>query len=471
MLNVSENKTKNTSCALVVDDEESIREIICDFLKDRGYKVYEANNGKEALDVLKEHPDINLIFSDIKMPVMDGMTLFLEIKKFKYPPDFILLTGFTDVLNMETAYNLGVNEFIEKPFTQDDLLTSIELIEHSRSGLDTKAQVSIDLEYCRVHIDDFTSGSNTPADVYLKIGTNKYLRVAKKDTPLALDRVENYKSKGLNYLFLKKEDFADYVGMNVALSKAISKAKAPKRQKLQVLKHSLDVMVQSTYINSMDKEKYNECKDMVESTLNLVLSQKELFDLLNLLKTHSKEAYDHSLAVSLYACAVCNHWGWRSTFVLNKIIMTGLFHDIGTKELPPELLLKARINMTKEELKLYESHTSRGAYILSQTTNIPEDVVTVALQHHETIRGTGYPNKLNRMRIHPLAKIIGTVDLFVDNIFTQGEKADVKITIDTIYKIMKEDVDLQTLKALMEIFSYPIPNDLKSISKPNMILK
>lgn len=460
-------------CALVVDDEPLLREILSDILTERGYTVLEAENGQEALSILSEKKEVSVVFSDIRMPVMDGVTLFDNVKK-KYPHvAFILMTGYSDIMDMESAYQMGVTEFLTKPYSSDDVNSSVDLVEHSQAGRSssTDAPAEADHEYCRVFIDEFVSGSKSLSDVFLKVGEHKYIRVGRKESPISLERVNNYKSKGLEYLYLRKQDFAAYVGLNLALSKAISKQSVPKHKKLKVLNHTLETLVQDVHINGIDKGKFQDAKGLMEATLNLVVEQEELFSLLDMIKGHSVSAYTHSLAVSMYAVAVCNHWGWRSTMVLNKVSLAGLFHDIGLKEMPDELNHKSRVQMSIEELKLYQTHPTRGAALLLQISGIPEEVVAIALQHHENMLGTGYPHALNRTRIHPLAKIIGTVDRFIEllKIGKTKEVADPNFVLNQMHTVMKDEVDLQTLKALMEIFSVPIPKDMQGLSSRSMI--
>lgn len=460
-------------CALVVDDEPMLREILSDILKERGYAVLEAENGQEALSILADKKEISVIFSDIRMPVMDGVTLFGHAKKGYPHVAFILMTGYSEIMDMESAYQMGVTEFLTKPYSSDDVNSSVDLVEHSQAGRSSssEAQGEADHEYCRVFIDEFVSGSKALSDVFLKVGAHKYIRVGRKESPISLERVNNYKSKGLEYLFLRKQDFADYVGMNLALSKAVSKQNVPKHKKLKILNHTMESLVQDVHVNGIDKAKFQDAKGLMESTLNLVLEQEELFSLLDLIKRHSASAYTHSLAVSMYAVAVCNHWGWRSTMVLNKVSLAGLFHDIGLKEMPDELNHKSRVQMSMEELKLYQTHPTRGAALLLQISGIPEEVVAVALQHHENMLGTGYPHSLNRSRIHPLAKIIGTVDRFIEilKIGKQSEVGDPNLVLNQMHAVMRDEVDLQTLKALMEIFSVPIPKDMQGLSSRSMI--
>jgi CheY-like chemotaxis protein len=67
---------------LVVDDEEGIQSILMEYLREFKYLVVQAKKGKEALDILESN-HVDLVISDIRMPIMDGMQLLREIKKVK----------------------------------------------------------------------------------------------------------------------------------------------------------------------------------------------------------------------------------------------------------------------------------------------------------------------------------------------------------------------------------------------------
>ena len=99
---------------LVVDDEEGARDLFNTILTDEGYDVSLANGGEEALDLFKSNP-FNLVITDIKMPVMDGLQLLQEIRKMGSKTDVIMVTAYGEVESYLTAMSLGAAEYINKP--------------------------------------------------------------------------------------------------------------------------------------------------------------------------------------------------------------------------------------------------------------------------------------------------------------------------------------------------------------------
>ena len=101
---------------LVVDDEARMRKIVKDFLVAKDYKVVEASNGEEAIDIVYEDKDIDLVLLDVMMPKMDGWETCREIRKVSQVP-IIMLTAKSDETDELLGYNLGIDEYITKPFS------------------------------------------------------------------------------------------------------------------------------------------------------------------------------------------------------------------------------------------------------------------------------------------------------------------------------------------------------------------
>lgn len=102
---------------LIVDDSATARKIISDALSQRKIHVIEAADGNQALEALKSHPEISVIFSDINMPWMDGLEMVAKIKAnpaFKDIP-ICMLTSESAPEALQKAKNLGVNAFLVKP--------------------------------------------------------------------------------------------------------------------------------------------------------------------------------------------------------------------------------------------------------------------------------------------------------------------------------------------------------------------
>lgn len=112
---------------LVVDDEARMRKLVKDFLSKSGYEVLEAENGSQALDIFFEQNDIALIILDVMMPKMDGWQTCREIRQYSKVP-IIMLTAKSDERDELQGFQLGVDEYISKPFSPKILVARVEAI-------------------------------------------------------------------------------------------------------------------------------------------------------------------------------------------------------------------------------------------------------------------------------------------------------------------------------------------------------
>lgn len=112
---------------LVVDDEQRMRKLVRDFLVKQNFEVMEAGDGEEAVDVFYEHKDIALIILDVMMPKMDGWQVCREIRKYSKVP-IIMLTAKSDEKDELQGFELGVDEYVSKPFSPKILVARVEAI-------------------------------------------------------------------------------------------------------------------------------------------------------------------------------------------------------------------------------------------------------------------------------------------------------------------------------------------------------
>ena len=109
---------------LVVDDEADLREIFSAWLQHEGCLVFTAANGIEALEVL-EAQKIDILVSDIRMPVMDGLALVRAVHERKFAIPIILVSGYVDA-GLRWMHGLGVEALMEKPLMRKELLLALE---------------------------------------------------------------------------------------------------------------------------------------------------------------------------------------------------------------------------------------------------------------------------------------------------------------------------------------------------------
>ncbi len=112
---------------LIVDDEKGIREVIKEYSVSEGYEVLEAENGLEALQILEQKSDIDVIVLDIMMPKMDGYTALKSIRKI-YDIPVIMLSARADEFDKLQSFDMGVDDYVTKPFSPRELIARIKVV-------------------------------------------------------------------------------------------------------------------------------------------------------------------------------------------------------------------------------------------------------------------------------------------------------------------------------------------------------
>ncbi len=127
---------------LVVDDESRMRKLVNDFLSKKGFEVLEAADGIAAVDTFLEHKDIALIILDVMMPRMDGWDTCKEIRSYSRVP-IIMLTAKSDERDELLGFELGVDEYISKPFSPKILVARVEALLRRSGSLSEDSTLSL----------------------------------------------------------------------------------------------------------------------------------------------------------------------------------------------------------------------------------------------------------------------------------------------------------------------------------------
>lgn len=436
---------------LIVEDDIFFREAIRDFLKKK-YTVYEAPNGKSAKEILAVQP-VDLVISDIQMPGFTGLEL-LEWSKQHKPVPFIIMTGFSMVLETKSAFELGAKGFIAKPFRDAELVAAIDsifgVVEDENVQFESNKR-----DYCKVSIDEFVAKPKIDFDVYIKLSETKIVKLAHQGQELPREKLAQYKDKGLKFLYILKEDFSKLINFNLGLAKLMKdRSEISEQKKMQFLKYTGEILLERTFIDGLDKETIQEAKDFLELTMSTVKESDENMDLLTVLSAHSDHVYAHSLGVSMYAVMIARKIGIESNVSLFKLSMAGLFHDVGKKEIDREILDKPRHLVSKAERGSIESHVVRGQEILNAMKSIPSDVVQIVLEHHEDQQSLGYPTQKHKFTQHPLSKILQCANIFMEQTLP-GPNSEAKTAAQAILhmeKIYGLRVDAECVAALRSLF-------------------
>lgn len=401
---------------LLVEDDEYFRSALKGLLSKK-YEVIEAQDGKTARELLEKN-DVHLVISDIQMPHLSGVELLAWTKTHK-PVSFILMTGFSHILETQKAHELGADDFLAKPFKEQEMLDKVvRILGEETQILEASAvttPVDLDREFCKIPIEDFVTEKETDYGIYIRMSAHKYIKIAHKGGKISIDKVKTFKDKGVTHLFIRQEDFSKLVGFTVLVSKAVSASgQVDKGKKLRFMEYTGEMVVQQAYVSGTNEASFKNARDFLMTSMDLMTEDEETFTLLNLLSNHTDYLYAHSLGVSMFSVMIAKQMGWQSAQTLFKLAFAGLFHDIGKKEIPAELLQKSRSLLTQQERALLETHTTRGMEILQSLKTATTEVIQVAYEHHEDVLGQGFPQGLTKVKMHPFSLVVSVANIFCE---------------------------------------------------------
>lgn len=173
---------------LIADDESRMRKLVKDFLNKNGIQVLEAADGEQACDIFYSEKDIALIILDVMMPKMDGWQVCREIRKNSKVP-IIMLTARGDEKDELLGFELGVDEYITKPFSPKILVARIDAILRRTGSFDTDTieigGIKLDRQAHEVYVD------GSPIELSLKEFELLEYFIQNKGVALSRDKILN----------------------------------------------------------------------------------------------------------------------------------------------------------------------------------------------------------------------------------------------------------------------------------------
>ncbi len=142
---------------LIADDEEKIREVIKEYASFENYEVYEASNGLEAVNIIRNN-DIDAVILDIMMPGMDGYSACKEIKKIKNVP-VIILSARSEEYDKLYGFQIGIDDYVTKPFSPKEIMARLNVVITRNNAASTTQEkyvfegLEVDIAGRNVYVD------------------------------------------------------------------------------------------------------------------------------------------------------------------------------------------------------------------------------------------------------------------------------------------------------------------------------
>lgn len=449
-----------TKKILILDDEETLSEAVHFFLASKGYEGDYCMTPMKARELLTTN-HYDLIISDINMPVQNGIDFFKsvkdELKEKKI--GFILMTANVDLISLQDAYDLGVNEFVLKPFDLEDLKIVVDLaLLQSNPTFDEK------IRFYRVSLHEYLLAMANNFDVYMQVD-NSYLLIAKKGQELLKARLENHLKKGIKTIFLTSADYAKYVDMTCANTAQLQLKPQQQMKKVKAQDHLNRFLTNCALSRWMEPEIVKRALNYFDHYGQVAFENDDLFELVQSMYLPTYDLSEDAAKISLLAIAVATHWKWTHPKILSKITIAAFFCSIGIRE-HPQIVTKKRPEYVADDILHFESYPNESLRILTAIPDIPDEVLKVAVQHREDEVGFGFPEALVKERQHPYSRLLHGVVEFLDYTREVRTQQEMAAALVKFYSFQKKKVSSQIIKSLFLIFNVEVPKDLASVLLP-----
>lgn len=428
---------------LVVDDEESIREVLDDFLSMEGYQVTTAECGEDGVAAMQAQ-FYHVMLIDLKMPGISGLEVLERAAELSPRSVAIMMTGFGTVETAIAAMKRGAYDYVLKPFKVQDVIRIIdrgiekqrlqaeniqlrEALELYRVSERMAQTLSLDrvfdilLETARdelrpdglgiwladgdggfVDERQWTRGDLKPAELsalhdldiaalHDRVQSGESLVCHRSDTPCLVDCAGELVEALVCVPFRHKNETMGYlVGVGFDASRRFREGK---RKMLSVVCGRATAAIENARL-------YGDLQHRFKQTIQAFA---------NLLEDKDPYTRGHSERVSRYARLIAEGMGLGDEAV-DTIADAALLHDIGKLGIRFEDLNKAE-PLTESEYEMFKSHTTRGKWML-EPIEFLHDLIPGVYHHHERWDGKGYPLGLRGEETPLMARVLAVADTY-----------------------------------------------------------
>lgn len=395
-------------------------------LKILGHESSFFSDGKSLqIKISKTPPDA--IILNLNLSIFNGVQV-LKFIKYNHINSRVILIADTKELKIESGitddlvYKMGAICFLDKTAGLKKICNSIDEFSVSndtnKSTTKTDENRPMDInddKFTRIQMSELITGTKLIFDLYIRLNKNKFLKLFSQGDPFNENRVQKYISNKSDYLYFLTTDRKKYMSfMNELASKIIGNPKFSTESKVILMKGVIEKYVEEVYCTGLRPSLLEYSKTICENIHGLIKKTPDLNSIITKFELECASNYSDSFLKSIYSVMILKNFNWHSSKTIETMLFGSYFHDIGLLKLPMALRQANYEKLSEGDKLEYEKHCAFGVNILPDNHLINGQVKQIIYQHHELTDGKGYPEKINDLKIFPMAKILSFVIFFVD---------------------------------------------------------
>lgn len=424
---------------LLVDNNEDWLIAAKEYFDALLYQTTMVNNGKDA-QVALYNDKFFAVVMNVNVKNHPGIQVLKFIRANHPTQKVVMITEIEDGVDEEDQMTpeklkkLGATEAICKPFEFDDLKGLLEGHQSigdmvssvpRRKELGPEEEVDMgDEKFTSVKIEEFYSSQAVLFDIYIKLKSNRYIKILHAGDTFSKERLDKYKNdKNVEFLYFEKKDLFKYVKFNNYFAKKIiDNEKVGGAKKVKMLQNVASKFLEQTFQEGMKPQIVDQGKEIAENVYTLIKESKDLHQVFRDYQDFDPNAFTHAYLVTLFSTSIIKQFEWQSKTTIECTALACMFHDIGKMKLDPSIAQMKVDDMNDEQLLEYKRHPELGLELIDGNPLINNSVKQIILQHHEHFDGTGFPFNKRGSKILTLSNIVCLADNFVHIIQDEEQK-------------------------------------------------
>jgi putative nucleotidyltransferase with HDIG domain len=302
-------------------------------------------------------------------------------------------------------------------------------------------------KYMKIRLGSLPAVQPIPFDLFVHIG-NHYVHYLRAGDKLQNEKIQKFEKRAPEAFYILA---ADRTKFQKFVRDGLLSDQLDTKQKAAILRESTMVLVEELFERPDIEQTLSDARQVVNDFIEFMNSDVGALANLIGLSSHDFYTYNHSIDVSVYCLGLGQAVGFRGAD-LRELGLGGLFHDIGKRFIPLEIICKTG-PLTDAEWVEIQKHPQYGLQVLTEH-GATDNIKACAYEHHESMVGNGYPQKLSASEIHAMARVVSVADTY-DALTTKRSYHDAIKPIDAIELIsgkLGERYDPEVKRALIAIF-------------------
>jgi len=347
-------------------------------------------------------------------------------------------------------YKVSAQAKQKVPYDEEEKLASVD-------ETDENSDIYNDCEYKEVRLRRFLYFEKSCCDVYIRIGTKKFVKLLKENDSGIQPRIQSYKNKGLSSLYVRE---GCYKKISLFYKNLVQEnlSKAMESNNTNEIIQSQLACFDSIIQLVKDFQLTNEIIELVEECIfSISAMAKETKNLNGIMKSIMEGddfISEHSLLLSYIIGRICLGTSWAKDQSMNKLMMAAIFHDIkiDNSELAKYHVINEELknSLDSQSLESVQEHPSLAAAILNDSDCSYSDVDTIILQHHERPDQSGFPEGIGSLKIDPISCIFIIASEYTDYLLMNSKYRD--LSLEELKEAFSEHYGQGNFKKPLEVF-------------------